>query len=234
MINELRSVKAHIDHVREMMRKYSDDSYMDLSDLSIYKLLVDARALFLSRRIKKGETTSELNKIPICVPLEKTKYFDCSCIPKGLDCYVLKSKFKIPNMFMRGNKAIMDVTTIDGSMHFGKINPMRLKQENGASRVPNRIGYQLFDGYLYVFGTTDLPLVIVNALWVDPADLADITDCVNTSGEPCFDVFNSEFPIEPDLNTYIYEYIEDRLARREGKIVDAVNNSNSPAPNNEV
>lgn len=234
MINSLRTVAAHIDHVREMMRKYSDDQYADLSDLSIYKLLADARAVLLGRRIDKGRTTSDLNKIPICVPLEKTKYFDCTCIPQGLDCYVLRSTFKIPNVFMKGNKPLMDVMTIDGSQHFGRINPMRLKKEKEASRVPNRIGYQLFDGYLYVFGTTSLPLVVVNGLWVDPADLADIEDCTNTSDEPCFDVYTSEFPLEPDLNRYMYDMVEEALNRRDRRFVDAGNDSDDAAPNQEI
>lgn len=234
MINDLRTVKAHIDHIRELMVKYSDDSYTDLSDITIYKLLVDARAVLLARRIDKGRTTSELNKIPICVPLEKTKYFDCTCIPKGLDCLVLKSKFKIPNMFISGNKPVMDVMTIDGSKHFGRINPMRLKQESGASRIPERIGYQLFDGYLYIFGTTSLPLVVVNALWVDPTDLVDIEDCKNTSGEDCFDIFTSEFPIEPDLHSYMYDMVEERLIRRATRLTDVSNDSNSTAPNQEI
>ncbi len=227
MINELRTVESHIDHVREVLKKYSDDTYTDLSDLSIYKMLVDARSLLIQRRLNKGKTTSHLNKIPICVPLEKTKFFDCTCIPKGLDCYVLKSKFKIPNMFMLGDRALMDVMAIDGSTKFGQIDPYRLKLEMGASRVPQRIGYYLFDDYLYIFGTLSLPLVVVNALWVDPTDLAEITHCVNPSGETCFDVFTSRFPLEPDLNITMYDLIEERLTKREQRMTDVTNNANS-------
>lgn len=227
MINEFRTVQAHIDHVREMMKKYSDDTYMDLSDSYIYKLLVDARSVLLYRRLNKGRSTSHLNKIPICIPLEKTKYFDCTCIPKGLDCYVLRSKFKIPNMFTIGDKPIMEVMSIDGTTHFGQINPMRRKLETGASRIPSRIGYQLFDGYLYIFGTLSLPLVIVNALWVDPTDLGEITDCVGPNGEICFDLFTSNFPLEPDLNRPMYDMVEENLMRREQRITDTTNNTAS-------
>lgn len=234
MVNELRTVKAHIDYMRETLRNYSKDSYADLSDKAIYKLLLDARAVLISRRLYRNRTTSQFNKIPICVPLEKVKYMDCTCIPKGLDCYVLRSKFKLPNMFRSNYGEIMNVTSIDGAMQLGEVSPLKLKLEAGYTRLSNALGYQLFDGYLYVFGTLNLPLVVVNGLWVDPTDLSEIEECKTVSGDDCYDVYNSEFPIDPELNEPMYLMVEEKLLRRSQSPVDVTNDASAIPPNQKI
>jgi len=64
-------------------------------------------------------------------------------------------------------------------------------------------GWFIHDQYLYVINNKTLEKILLNSLFDDPEQISQI-NC-NTSGETCADYMDTEFPVDSELVSPMYE-----------------------------
>jgi hypothetical protein len=211
MINDLKTLPAHVDFLRQYLKEFSSDSNVNLPTMFLYKALIDARNRLIKQRADKKKPLLSSNFQTICIPLEKTTFYDCSCLPTEVQCMVLRSKFKIPARIRNGLRELIDVYNSSMEYQLSQTSKSKLRLQKKLSmsnhhRDP-RLSFDLIDDYLYIFNdsTNSLPLVVAQVLFEDPTSVADLDECQSLDNGPCYDINNSVFPIDGDLNEAMYK-----------------------------
>lgn len=198
----------HISSLRTLVNSFSDDS--KYTDQFLAEQLVLARNIIYEQKVDKFHAISRQSYRTICIPLQEETYHDCNCVPENLGCKVLKSKFKIPNILQARNMPVCKVTTIDGN-ELGYMQIFQRRRNRFHKAI--KITYDLVNRDLTIFGTKDLKVVVIDALFSNPFDLIDVPNC-DLNGNilgVCYDVLNDEFPMEDQYAYTVYEIVIGKL-----------------------
>lgn len=198
------TILQHISNLRDILREYSRSS--DYTDQFLYEILSICRGDFLRQELKKYHNIDASNSITFCMSLEQSKSHNCDCVPSALDCLILKSKYKIPNVLSGRNKSKIWAKTIGGKTI--NIIDERSWLRRKDIETSEYFG-SLVNNYLYLWNVPlTLKVIEVTGIWSDPLDLIDIPNCNPVTGEPssaCYNIYQSEYPLHKEYTSYVYK-----------------------------
>lgn len=202
-------VASHISAIRTMIKEFTDDTLY--TDEFLANTLVSARnAIYNEELIKKGRNMSRFSYLSFCTPLVLDTFQDCKCVPSNLGCKVVKTKFEMPKVLIdKVGSMMLYVYTINGDrIDFKKFQDRRLLSSHPI--VNRMMSYDVIDRHIVIFGNNNLSVIIVEAVWENPFQLYDISNCDasgNVLESPCWDPTTSEFPQESILDMLIYSTV---------------------------
>jgi hypothetical protein len=184
-VNKYDLVGTHIDYMRRKIRETSDDSYF--TDEEIYKSLLDARAMIIERRLKKGKEYPDSMYQTICMLLCLDDYNDCNCVPPGYDCKVLKTVEELPESFYNGYVSIQRISTLGGE-EIAPTTEALARRRKYKKTGQDRLYYILNNKRISVFNSpaNKLKAIKIKALFQDPIGAAEAAGCPD--GTDCTDV----------------------------------------------
>lgn len=202
-MSEYKTITAHVDYIREVLRQTSDDT--NYPDELIYKTLLDSRALLIHRELDKMKFISPFNYNTFCVPLECTSYHDCECVPSD-DCKVLKSTVELPRPMRSKIQEMMQVNTTDGKITIQMKDPFIGKYQKYSNTQKKKPFYWIINNKLVIFGLDCCTkTMMVSMIAEDPLEVSGITNCGPDEDKPCFDATTDNFPIDGYLVPAMYE-----------------------------
>lgn len=166
----------------------SDDTR--LRPRRVYSALKNARATILSDRNARSEYN--YTTLP-CVGITKVNAVECSCVEvKG--CYYYKTDCQLPAGLGDYDSSIKDVTTLDGSVRFSKIDWSRVKDSQYDRFTANKPRYFIRNGYIYLIHVPALLEVItIRGIFEDPVSI----DCFLCDEDSTLcDPLDRDFPLE--------------------------------------
>lgn len=193
----------------------SDDN--QLSNRFLYSILKTLRTKRIRQKLDSILYLSPFYYNTIdCLPLELGKFADCPCFTN--DCFILRSKYKLPKVMSTRNKlAIKAITTIQGKSLY-ETTPTKDEYKKYTNTKKEGLFYFIHNGYLFVTGSTTLKVVTFTAIFENPLDLAGINACDpdgNNLPSVCFDPKSQDFPIDEDL----FDDIEDMALEKLVKVM---------------
>jgi hypothetical protein len=227
---ENNSIIGIVDRTKARLRQTSDDS--SFSDKLVYATLLDVRNDLIYKELNKYKRKSKFLFKTLCMPLELASDIPCDCIPEGLGCTALKSKYELPLPLRDHMRDFLIVTTLDGSVEISYREP-GAGRYNKYSRLGRTAAYfTIYNNFLYIIGwpNNSLKAVKIDIIPQDPTDLDDISLCDengNNLGETCFDPIKDTFNIDGHLVGIMIDMTLERLAPTLQLPEDLSNNSNS-------
>lgn len=223
------TIGKHISAIRNLIKQYSDDSSYE--DEFLYVLLNNANATWLKRKLENNEKINDWNWPSYCVELEAGLSHDCSCVPTG--CTVLKTKYKIPKPLLARNRQLLKVYTFDGK----EIIPTteeKLRASKYDEIKSNVLQYSVYNQKIVIWNgdaTRIIPrAIVVKSLSIDPTEWATVEMCSPDTGQPsgsyCFDMDNSEYPMDEEYATLVYDTVLKQLGFSLQIREDRTNNAN--------
>jgi len=226
-MSEFKTIAAHIDDLRILLRQTSDDSIY--SDKYLYKKLLDARAELLRREIDKHKLISDFNFITMCLNVIPGVPLECGC--SDLQCKVLVSTQTLPKPLQ--NKYSLFLKIYDGNFNeIPKGDSTTSKFFKYYKTLKKKTSWDIINNKLVIYNS-DLRIknFIVKTLPEDPLELSNYTytntcgcEIIQTEGTPCFDILTSNFPIDSWLNIPMYEMVRQQLL---GGIITEDNSNNA-------
>jgi hypothetical protein len=208
----MKTINQHIYTLRTLIKNHSDDSYY--TDEFLYSLLKSARSSLLEREAKKFTHFPESSYQTICMPLIVDNYHDCECLDYDSDCKVLKSRYDLPTLIQGRNKNLIKIKTIEGDNIDHIVDSAQFKHNKYSKTKKKSILYTIDNNRIILFGTTKLKVIIIQAVFENPEDLANISYC-NVIGEEsdqtCYSVAEDPFPMKQSLDTTMYEEVLNLL-----------------------
>lgn len=198
----------------------SDDSR--ISNALIKHYLKIHRITLIQRYIDKDYKLSGVTKQSVCIPLEKSQFHDCSCIPNA-ECQILKSTTQLPAYITAQDGVGVKVRFLDGR-EISETSLSSLKSRQYSLTNKNTIQYFIYNRYLYVVGTLSLKGVIFEAVLSNPEKASEFNLCEEVSSVPCYNE-NSVFPIEQSLINPMYELTLKSLGMTYNSPEDRVNDA---------
>jgi hypothetical protein len=127
-----------------------------------------------------------------CINMIKVDKAECCTI--NLDCEVLRTEVKIPNLLRIENKLALKANAIDRQTRFTIILPER-SPFLGHTKFP-QLGLKMYwlNGYLYIPETMDIRAINVRGILANPADAKTFV----CDGEACYSN-SSDYPLTPDM-----------------------------------
>jgi len=231
------TTNAHIYAIKNIINKgiASDDSRF--SNRLILHFLNVNRALLLKQKIDKYHEISDQSYQSLCIDLVQGFFHNCCDIKIPLDCTILKSTSPLPKLLVSRWGNFIKTMTLDGTI----ISESNITSNDYSQySITNKIlkdGWFIHDNYLYILNNTKLKKVLVNGLWDDPSAIAGLNCTNNNSDTPCVDENESEYPIDAELVTMLYDITIKQLLssyqfpQDDATDARAVENVNAKEPN---
>lgn len=172
----------------------------------IYNKLITTRARVLSQESKKRQEISIWNYQTIpCVEMILVTTHNCPCVPP-IGCEILRSRYKIPKTISGINKDLIKlVSSIDiTNKHRITIEPISIDDVpylSGNKYTANIYRYFLYDGYLFIVGTSMLKVISIVGLFMDIIEVQKFINYCNDCKDcnTCFDYLKLDFPINEEF-----------------------------------
>lgn len=199
----MKSIGQHVSNIRGLLNQYTRTSE-PYTDQFLYEALCISRATILKQRLDSFKAISSDNWYRICISLEQTKSHNCSCVPNYLDCKVLRTTQKIPQVLSSRNKAKVEISLLNGT----RINlvteaewlVIKLNEYKAREYYASNV-----NGYIYFWNLPlNLKVVQINGLWADMSGIANINCNDSMITTPCFDMLEQDFPLDEELADPIY------------------------------
>jgi hypothetical protein len=181
----------HFSALRTILKRNSDDT--SYTDEFLYYVLKMARAFLLASSMKQFTNIGSANKQRVCVTLEDSDFYDCSCVPSS-DCKVKKSACVIPSLISGRNYDGIKVMDLVGK------NIPYVQQYMLSARALSKLKspyYTIMNQSLYIFNARQ-KVVMIEALFEDP-DIRNLCNCNSNYPDDCEAVAKGEFPIDAAL-----------------------------------
>lgn len=198
----MATIGQHISNLKSLISRYSrtTESY---TDQFLYEILVGARAEIIKNKLRQYHKISESNYLRFCMQLETVTAHDCDCVPEGIDCKVLRTKYKLPAVFTSRNAEKLSVFLLNGkSISILPLNKWYLIKDT-KEKVAS-----ILNGYVYFWNLPlTLKVVEVVGLFNNPLDLSDIPTCTpfGVVEGVCYDLQSSDFPLEEEYKIAVYK-----------------------------
>lgn len=199
----------------------SDDS--PFSERLVAHFLQITRAYLIERKADRYRFISDQSFQSVCLELEEGSFHNCCNVPE-LKCTVLKSVIKLPKLLNTKWGNFLKVMDLGGTI----ISEFNLTNSKFAVHgiLPANVtaGWFLHDGYLYVIHTKKLEKILVNGLFTDSSEIAQI-NCATGTATNCADYGSEDFPIDSDLIDAMYKATLEYLLRSTSLPNDLENNA---------
>ena len=224
----MAKVNELIYDVREAVRAYSDDSELD--DRYILYLYNIKRAKYLRQDLNNYQKTIDNSvKQSFCLEMEVVSMNECS-VPYACGT-ILKSKQSLPTPIELHTKVA--ITKVKPTQRLGV--PFNFISKDRAPFIenapyPNSL-YSFIDDdeHLYVYSKSDsyklVECLTVTGVFEDPTELSDYANCCGCNDSTCFDLDESEYPLQPHYIDVIRNEIILDIARTMQIPEDKINNS---------
>ena len=221
----MQKLGQYISDLRGLIEQYSRTSE-PYTDQFLYRLLSVSRGKILKQRLDKFVNISNDNWLRVCFQLEVVNSYNCNCVPDYLECKVLRTKYKVPQVLSGRNKSKIKVSLLDGTSInvVSESEWIRAKDNEFKSKLPHA---SQVNGYIYIWNLPlNLKVVQIEGLWADVTSLSSI-QCNDGFGDvPCFDMTTTDFPIDEELTGVIYEECLRLLNVPMQNIQDKTNDNN--------
>lgn len=217
--------------VREGVSQYQDDSL--ITDDYIIYLLGTFRSKILKNQLNNYQVIiNPLTQQTLCLELEEVPVFECG-IEFGCDT-IIRTVRPIPlPLKSHLGLAITSVRTVDRlSIPMKPIQP-----ESAPYHLKGK-----FNNSIYYFVGTDLKIYFVSkntmlnlldcisitGIFADPLELEEYSNCCNCEDSDetkCFDIYESNYPADPDLADDITRYVIEKLINKLQTPTDNNNNA---------
>lgn len=159
-----------------------------ISDTQIAYWNHQLRSKLISQDIMKRKDISDIWVQTIsCVELEQVDASECCLITT--DCYVLRSKVKIPTTIETyGDNLIIRVTTPTGDI-INKSNTFKAKYNKYNKYTSEKSAWYLEKGYIYITSEDLLETINIYGVFDNPEELSNFTKCGS-----CFS-WEDEYPV---------------------------------------
>jgi len=198
--------------IREGLREFSDDSEID--NRYIIYLYNIKRSKYLRRDLNNYQKTTDNSiKQTLCLEMEEVSIDEC-----GLDynCEtILRSVKPIPTPLELHTKVA--ITTIKPTNRISKpfnfVSKDRIPYIEGSSFSSSIYTFIDVDNHVYVYSLSDayrlIECLTVTGIFENPLELENFSNCCGCSSdtEKCFDINNTEYPIQPHYIDLIREEI---------------------------
>jgi hypothetical protein len=224
---QLNTVGYHIDLLRESIKESSDDT--DIYDLVIYAAMVDVRALLIDQDLTKRKEVDEMYYQTICLDLCVDDYAKC-CKTYDINKKILRSRNALPDYITHKFLESLMVTSIDGETN--------IPRQKTITRKWDKYWDSKFHGYVYdvtnfndrrtliVYGTLDLPTVLVTGVFLDPSGAVLVQSCDEDTTK-CPDWKDVLFPIPSKLREAFWDMCRERLTMTLKYPTDTTNDAQS-------
>ncbi len=191
----MSTIGQHISNLRGLINQYSRNSE-PYTDQFLYEVFVVSRSKVLKDYLTKNISIPDSNYSTFCMELEKVKPHTCECVPDGLDCLVLRTKYQIPSVISSSNKSKISLQTLGGKP-ISIVNQFKWQSNK---QMTDYVASNV-NGYYYLWNVPlNLKLIEISGVFNNPFDLATIKGC-DTNGNnpnPCF-TLDSMFPLDDFL-----------------------------------
>lgn len=185
----------------------------------------EQRAILISQSLVKKDMINDswISYIP-CVELEQVQDVDCKC--ETSDCYILKSKLRLPSTIDEyHDNTWVSVNTV-GNQQISKSNPIRQRYQKFNKYTNNNMIYWIKDDYLYIRNNEFLDKVTMSGLLEFPEDASRF----NCPGMVCYSD-DLPYPVSLNLASQIVDIIiKTKLQPFLQAPADTSNNANSTTP----
>jgi len=227
----MAKVKELIYDVREAVRSYTDDA--ELEDRYILYLYNIKRSKFLRQDLNNSQKTIDQSiSQTFCLEMEEVSLDQCGL---NYECgTLLRSKQIVPTPIdLHTKTAITKVKpTSRLAVAFNFITKDRAQYLDSAPFANALYSFLDDDGYIYAYSNMDsyklLDCITVTGVFQDPTALADYQNCCQckvTADTTCFDLDESEYPIQSHYIDVIREEIVRDIVRTKQIPEDKINDS---------
>ncbi len=213
----------------------SSDS--SLSEELLYYHILRFRARLLTQKLReRGYSLSKFNYQTIsCIPLDEVDLSECPCAPLS-GCTWRKTRYPIPSIIK-----LQSVTSITGNIKYDYLQWDNFEDlKNSRIDAEKRTPYYSFKNtgegtHLYLHNDDHKSFIQLTAIFEDPNNAYNFPDCKTGKTDPCFSPLDSEFILDPDLLSLVYDLAYNSLFRAQNHNLDLFddkndNVSNTPSP----
>jgi len=194
----------HVYAIKNLLNHGPASDDFNYSDRLIAHFLQVARAKLIEQKADKYNFIAEQSYQDLCVDLELSNYHGC-CGAAELDCKIMKSTLEIPKFLNSRWGNFLKVTDLEGTV----IPELNLTQSKLSKYglAPSTTGWFLSNNHIYIVNNKMLTKILLNALFDDP-DSVHKKNCPDQpDGSTCVSFLNTEFPIDSDLVSPMYELV---------------------------
>lgn len=196
----------HVYAIQNLLNAGSPSDDNRITNRLVYHFLKVVRARLVKQKADSHNFIAEDNYQSLCMPLIKTTFHDCDCVPNS-ECLILRSKYKIPKQLVPYMGSALQVYFFDGRS-IGRISVPSASKLEFSLIEEDKIAFFFHDGYIFITGTLALKAIQIYGVFENVEDLADFTIC-DVEGEDttdsCYDPETDEFPIDGDLVFPMYQ-----------------------------
>lgn len=227
----MAKVKELTYDVREAVKAFSDDTELD--DRHTIYLYNIKRAKYLRQDLNNYQRTVDNSILQtFCLALEEVSLDEC-----GMDYEcgtLLKSTQPVPTPIEMHTKPaitkIKPTSRLAGSFNF--ITKDKAVYIDSAPFANALYAFLDTDGYIYVYSNSDsyklLDCITVTGVFEDPTELSDYKNCCkckSSADTVCFDLNESDYPLQPHYIDLIREEIIRDVLRTMQIPEDKINDS---------
>ena len=204
--------------VREAVRQYTDDS--EISDKYILYLFNMKRSKYLRNDLNNLQITIDFTILQtLCLELEEVSINECGL---DIECEtIMRTKQPLPKLLeLHLKPSIISVKPTNKlSVPFNFVTKERAVYSSNSPFKNSIFAFLDVDNHIYLTSQQDfvklIECITVTAIFEDPLELQNYTNCCGCTAEeePCFDYFNSKYPIQPHHIDGIREEIIQNLIR---------------------
>lgn len=227
-MSERKSLIAHVDTLRKLIKQFSDDSIFDQEFL--YKIFTDSRATVLHRELDKMQFIHQWNFLTVPIPLEKTDYIEDVLLPESTICQVRKSLYPIPKPISTKFRDAIQVLGYD-SIPISWGNAFEASLLKHTRTMANKPLAEIQDGFLIIHNSLTTKSVKIRLVPADPLECwqypranADKTYTDHTELQP----EEQLIPLDTELNDAVYALCLEKLGFMYKIQQDQTNNAKSP------
>lgn len=188
----------------------SDDT--NVRPRRIYSLAKAARAKILGDAMKNGKTVSESNYTTIpCIPVVEVTANECGCIPK-VGCKYYKADCPLPQITAAGDNLLSDITTMDGTVRFSKINWDQIKYTQYDKYTSDDPKYYVKNGVIYLLHVPKgLQVITARAILDDPTEITEACYYCPTTLDTCGSKLDQDFSLDRKYMPQLFQLMRFML-----------------------
>jgi hypothetical protein len=198
----------HTYAIRNLLTKGSASKDTQYSLELIAHFLNISRALLTEQKADRYRHISEQSFQSLCIPLEKGTLHNCCDYPAA-GCTLMKSVTKLPKFLTTRWGDFSKVTTLSGEIISKSSLSMNKLSKYSITNKDPKPGWFIHDGYLYVMNNLYLEVVLLSSLFDNPSEIEQLNCKENTNSTTCSEIFDMEYPIDPDLIEGAYKKVLD-------------------------
>lgn len=206
------TIAEHVSALRSLVNQFAEDE-APYSDEFLYHLFKSAANMLSLRKREKTNTIPVWDIRYYCVGMEEGTAHDCNCI--GAGCKVLKTVYDIPKPLQGRYRSYLKILTL-GHEEIPYVDPNTVSSVLYDPVRKGKIHYSFLNQRIVLWGT-DLKrpkAILIGGYFEDITEWAGKSICDsngNITSQPCYSVYNDDFPLDGDLVDPAYKIVLDNL-----------------------